>query len=187
MQIRPLKPADLDLIDEIDATISADRYLFVERVAEGLVGTFRVEERSHGGAPKIESNPIGDDLRFTLKQVATGIEEGVVMLAEHDDVPIGVVLATKTPDGSVVDLVDVRVDFDRRRDGLGSALIFQAINYAREIEARAVRAITPSNNQPAAALLAKLGFELAGLDTFRESNHDLVKERTTLVWYLPLV
>lgn len=186
MQIRPLRPDDLDLIDEIDATISADRYLFVERASEGLAGTFRVEERTHP-ATRIESNPIADDLRFTLKQVATGIEDGLAVVAEHGGVPIGAVLATRTPDGSVVELVDVRVDFDRRRDGLGSALVFQAINYGREGEARAVRAITSSNNQPVAALLAKLGFELAGLDTFRESNHDLVKERTSLVWYLPLI
>ena len=186
MEIRPLTAADLDLIDEIDATISSDRFLFVERQADGLNASFRIEDRPLV-EPRIESNVIGDDLRFTMRQVATGIEDGLAVMAEHDGVPIAAVLATRTPDGSVVDLIDVRVDFDRRRDGLGTALMFQAMNYARDGDARAVRVCSRTTNAPFNAMLAKLGFELAGLDTFRESNHDLVKEQTTLIWYFPLV
>lgn len=186
MQIRPLQPADLEMLDEIDATISSGDYLHVDRHAEGLSATVRLEPRTLP-APRIESNPIGDDLRFSLKQVASGIEEGLAMIAEHDGVPIASMLAVKSPDGSIVELVDVRVDSDRRRDGLGSAMIFQAINFAREGEARAIRAVARTSNGPIHALLVKLGFEFAGLDTFRESNHDLVKEQTTLLWYLPLV
>lgn len=185
MQLRPLTPADLDLIDEIDGTLSTDRYLHVDRQGEGLVASFKVEDRPLP-TPRIESNPINDDLRFTLKQVAAGIEDGLTMMAEHDGLPIAVMVATPTPDGSVVDLIDVRVDYDRRRDGLGSAMVFQAINYARERDARAVRAAARTSNVPFCAMLAKLGFELAGLDTYRETNHDLVKEQTTLVWYLAL-
>lgn len=186
MQIRPLTANDLDLIDEIDGTIATDRFFFVERQANGLNATFRIEDRALV-EPRVESNPVSDDLRFTLKQVATGIEDGLTVMAEHDGVPIASLLATRTPDGTVIDLVDVRVDFDHRRDGLGTALMFQAINYAREGEARAVRAYVHAGNSPFIAMLVKLGFELAGLDTFRESNYDLVKERTTLVWYFPLV
>lgn len=186
MQLRPLAAADLDLIDEIDGTISSTTYLHVDRAAEGLTASVRVEPRPLP-TPRIESNPIGDDLRFTMKQVATGIEDGIAVVAEHDGVPIGAVVATRTPDGAVIDLVDVRVDSDRRRDGLGSALVFQVINYARDNDARAVRAAARSSNAAAHGLLVKLGFELGGLDVFRESNHDLVKEQTTLLWYLPLV
>ncbi len=35
-------------------------------------------------------------------------------------------------------------------------------------------------------MLAKSGFELAGVDDHRNSNHDLVKEAVTLFWYAPL-
>ena len=185
MQLRPLRPADLDLIDEIDATIASDRFLFVERNVDGLNAQLKVEERRHA-EPRIEANPIGDELRFALKQVAAGIEEGLAVVAEHDDVPIAALLATASPDGSVVDVVDVRVDYDRRRDGLGSAMLFQAINHARERDARVVRVAARASNVPLASMLVKLGFELGGLDAFRESNHDLVKEQTTLLWCLPL-
>ena len=39
---------------------------------------------------------------------------------------------------------------------------------------------------PAARLLIKCGFELAGVDTQRHSNHDLVKEVASLIWYAAL-
>lgn len=185
MQIRPLRADDLDLIDEIDATLDAATYLHVERHAEGLSARFVVEERPLE-SKRIASGMIGDDLRFSLKQVAAGIEDGLALVAEHDDVPIAALLARRLPDGGCVDLVDVRVDFDQRREGLASAMLFQAISYARESEARAIRAETTSANVPIAKLLVKVGFVLAGIDTQRLSNHDLVKEQTTLVWYLAL-
>jgi ribosomal protein S18 acetylase RimI-like enzyme len=66
---------------------------------------------------------------------------------------------------------------------MGTALMYQVLQHAREKEMRAVVAETRSDNVVGAMFLVKLGFKLAGLDTQRESNHDLVKERATLVWY----
>ncbi len=96
------------------------------------------------------------------------------------------IVAQHVPDRNVVEVTDVRVDFDRRREGLGLGMLYQAINYARDREARALRVEIPSDNLPACALFAKAGFELTGLDTHRHSNHDLVKEKATLLWYLAL-
>ena len=186
MQIRPLRPADLDLIDEIDATIDATRSHPGARGSEGLMTRCALEARELP-ARRVEPNPIGDELRFSLKQTAAGIEEGLALIAEHDDVPIAALIARNAlDDPTLVEILDVRVDFDRRREGLGSALLFQAINFARDKEARALRATARSSIAAANALLAKLGFELAGIDTFRATNHDWVKEQTTLIWYLAL-
>lgn len=186
MQIRPLRPADLDLIDEIDATIDSIRYRHVERVADGDKTRFAVEERPLP-AKRVEPNPIDDDLRFSLKQTAADIEDGLALVAEHDDVPIAALLArVALDDPTLVEIVDVRVDFDFRRQGLASAMLFQAITFARDKEARAIRAAARSSNDAGNRLLAKLSFELAGIDTFKSTNHDLVKEQTTLLWYLAL-
>jgi hypothetical protein len=32
-------------------------------------------------------------------------------------------------------------------------------------------------------MLHKLAFEIAGVDTHRHSNHDMVKEAATIFWY----
>jgi hypothetical protein len=66
------------------------------------------------------------------------------------------------------------------------ALIYRAINRARDLELRAVFAEVPANNFPANQLLLKCSFELAGVDTRRHSNHDVVKESATLLWYAAL-
>jgi hypothetical protein len=49
-----------------------------------------------------------------------------------------------------------------------------------------VAAETTTDNWPAAMLLTKCGFDLAGLDERRRTNHDLVKEAVTLFWYAAL-
>jgi RimJ/RimL family protein N-acetyltransferase len=65
-------------------------------------------------------------------------------------------------------------------------LMFQLIQFARDRESRAIRAAVHASNVPMMQLLAKLGFTLAGLDTHQKSNHDLVEEKATLLWYLEL-
>ncbi len=65
-------------------------------------------------------------------------------------------------------------------------MLYRAIEYAKEQELRAVAVETPASNNPAHQMLTKLGFRLAGLDSLRNSNHDLVKEAVTLLWYLTL-
>jgi ribosomal protein S18 acetylase RimI-like enzyme len=78
------------------------------------------------------------------------------------------------------------VDYDLRRQGLGMALVYQIVQKTREAELRAVTAETRTNNFPANQLLLKCGFDLGGLDTRRHTNHDMVKESATLLWYASL-
>ena len=85
-----------------------------------------------------------------------------------------------------MELIDLRVDYEYRGQGLGSALLYHVINRARETGMRAVTATTLTNNLPAARFLLKAGFDLAGVDTHFASNHDLVKEAVALFWYAAL-
>jgi RimJ/RimL family protein N-acetyltransferase len=62
-------------------------------------------------------------------------------------------------------------------------LMYQLIQQAKDDELRAVRVLVPTHNAPMAALLEKLGFELSGIDTRHRTNHDLVKESATTIWY----
>ena len=183
MQIRPIQPGDLDFLDEIDATIQTDHYLHVDRAASAMSVSFRIDPRPLTER-RSESNPLSDELRFLFKQIATGNDEGFCHIVEINKLPTASAIATQ--DGDLVELIDLRVDFDRRREGLGSALLFHVIHFARERACRALRCHVRSGNQPFNQMLAKLGFEIAGIDTQRYSNHDLVKEQTTLIWYLSL-
>ncbi|HEY0008717.1 MAG TPA: GNAT family N-acetyltransferase [Tepidisphaeraceae bacterium] len=190
MDLRPATPADLDAVDDIDAVLESTQYLHVDFAndpeAEITSAQWKIEQRPLR-EKRIEANPISDDLRFTLKQVITGGDEGVALVFDHEDTVVALLLAQPRPDFGTMELIDLRVDYDYRRQGLATVLLFRLIELAREAGCRAVSVSTISNNAPASVLLRKLGFELSGLDTRRRSNHDLVKEAATLIWYYEIV
>jgi ribosomal protein S18 acetylase RimI-like enzyme len=115
-----------------------------------------------------------------------GIEEGIALLAEHDKACVALLVAQSQPAFQTINVIDLRVDSDFRRQGLAMAMLFQTIAHAREKEMRAVQLESRTDNQPLNSLMVKAGFDLAGLDTQRRSNHDLVKESATLFWYSSL-
>jgi GNAT superfamily N-acetyltransferase len=190
MQIRPAKASDLELIAEIDGTVESSRYLHLDATGEGMALAWRLEERP-ARTKLIDPNRLGDESAFALKQIVTGADEGTALLAEHAAAAVALLLARPDRLARTIELIDLRVDYDFRRQGLGTALVYQLIQQARDErenggELRAVSAATLSNNLPAAGLLAKCGFDLSGVDIRRRSNHDLVKEAVTLFWYAAL-
>ncbi len=185
MQIRPATTNDVLFINDIDATVESADYLHVDRGGEGLDRSWRLARRPL--RERVVLNALlSEELTFTLRQITSGADEGLALLAEHDDVPVALMLAQADPVRKTLRLLDLRVDSEHRRQGLATALVFAAVNFAREQQLRAVFAESSTDNFPAAALLTKSGFELSGVDDHRNSNHDLVKEAVTLFWYAPL-
>lgn len=185
MEIRPATATDLDLLLEIDGTVESTQYLHLEQAGEGLKASWSLDPRPLR-SKLIEPNALNEDLRFTVKQLITGADDGVVLVVQHDDQIVGLALAKPEHEHRTMRLLDVRVDYDLRRQGLGMGLVYQIIQKTREAELRAVTAETRTNNFPANQLLLKCGFDLAGVDTRRHSNHDMVKESATLLWYAAL-
>jgi len=186
MQIRAVTGDDLADVLEIDGTVESSAYLHVEtNVGDGIKASWLLEERKNR-QKLIDPNRLGDDASFFLKQVVARVEEGLALTIEHEETPVALLLARPEVGNGTLRIIDLRVDYDYRRQGMGTALVYQAIAQARELKARAVSAQTLTNNTPAADLLAKCGFELSGVDTRRRTNHDLVKEAVTLFWYAPL-
>lgn len=182
MQIRPATPSDIDRLLDIDGTIESVEYLHLDRSGEGFSVGWKLDPRPLR-AKLIQPNPIDDDQRFTLKQIVTGGDEGLALAVEHEGAPVALALAQVKPEQGTLHLIDLRVDYDFRRQGMGTVLMCQVIQTAREQELRAVSAETRTNNHPANRLLQKLDFQIAGINTHRYSNHDMVKESATILWY----
>jgi ribosomal protein S18 acetylase RimI-like enzyme len=185
MEIRAITVKDLPALSDIDSTVHSTEYLHVDRSGEGLIAQWKIEPRPLR-EPRSIRRDLTDEQRFDIKQIVTGVEEGIALLAEHDGQIVAAAVAKQDDSAGVLRLIDVRVDFDFRRQGLGSAMLFQIIQFARERELRAVSAHTQADNFSVLQLFAKLGFEPTGLDTHLLSNHDLVKEVVVLFWYLTL-
>lgn len=180
---RPLTLDDLPALFEIDGTVHSQSYLHVNRSEEENATIWRIETRPRRDKA-VDANRIDDDLVFTVKQIVGGNDTGTALCIEMDEIPVAALIAQPREAQRLMHLIDVRVDFDFRRQGLGTALAYALIGQARDAEMRAVTAETRTDNFPAISFLKKLGFEPAGLDTHRLSNHDLVKERATLLWCL---
>jgi len=185
MEIRAANLQDLTRLIDLDSTIESPQYLHLDRGGEGLAARWALEERPLR-EKLLDPNPVHEDLRFALKQVLSGIEEGIVLAADHDGQLVGLALAQPDVERQTLRVIDVRIDYDLRREGLGSAMLFQIIAHARQMELRAVSARTLTNNLPAAKFFQKAGFELAGVNTHFFSNHDVVKEAVALFWYAAL-
>lgn len=79
-------------------------------------------------------------------------------VAQDDDGTL-VGLLTFVPDGDVLEIVTV--DALRPREGIGSALLLEAIERAHAAACRIVRVMTTNDNAPAIALYERLGFRIA--------------------------
>lgn len=185
MQIRPLQPADLEQLDDIDATIESVQYLHVNQEGEGLSRRWEISPRPLR-EKLIEPNRLSDEDRFFARQVVTEADEGLALAVAHHDQLAALLLAQIDPVARVVRIVDLRVDYEARRQGLATGLLFHVIQEARQRELRAIRGQCRTNNEPASRLLLRCGFELGGIDTLHDTNHDLVREQVTLIWYAPL-
>ncbi|MGH7176776.1 MAG: GNAT family N-acetyltransferase [Tepidisphaeraceae bacterium] len=182
MEIRPLSSQHLAQLADIDATIHSTQYLHLERTGDGLELSLNTQIRPLRDK-LIEPNRLDDELVLLYRQIVGGADEGLALGVEHAGRFAASALAHPHPQFRTMYLADVRVDFDFRRQGLGTALVFQIIQSARERGLRAVSAEVRTNNHPANAFLLKSGFDLSGIDMRRSTNHDMVKESTTLFWY----
>ncbi|MBV8781577.1 MAG: GNAT family N-acetyltransferase [Phycisphaerae bacterium] len=185
MLIRAATHADIDAINEVDATIESSEYLHVEKAGEGLQFSVNISPRPLRER-LVQANRLGDDSTFAYRQIIDGFNEGICLAAEHDEMVVGSIIGIVRPDLNVLHVIDIRVDSDHRREGLATAMLFKLTQWARDGQRRALYAEAIANNMPANQLLMKCGFDLSGLDIRRTSNHDLAREITTLFWYASL-
>jgi hypothetical protein len=87
MQIRAAVPNDLAGLDEIDGTVVTSEYLHLDRAGEGIDLSWKIAERPLREKRTLP-NRLGDERQFLEKQIVTGADEGIVLVAEHEDVPV---------------------------------------------------------------------------------------------------
>src|SRR3954447_15587127 len=126
MQIRPVAAVDLDALAEIDGTVESTQYLHLDRAGEGLNRQWSIEQRPLR-TKLIEQNPLSDEVRFVVRQIAAGVEEGISLTVEHEGQPVALLLAQVEPARGTLRLIDLRVDYDHRREGLATGMLYQLI------------------------------------------------------------
>ena len=127
--------ADLDGVKDIDATGESSQYLHIERTGEDLAISWNTQIRPLR-EKRLHRHALDDERAFALKQIVTGMDEGIALVTEHDGRRWPRRWERRTREAGIFRLIDLRVDFDFRRQGLASAMMFQMIRGARQRDLR---------------------------------------------------
>jgi len=167
IEIRPVTSSDLSVLSEIDHGFRTHYVWQMDRITEeGQVGvTFREihlprEVRVEFPRPYRRLIETWDKLAVVLVSVFNGQPVGYICLSED--------LSPTT--GWVTSLA---VDAAHRRQGIASALILAAQDWARQRNNRRMILVMQSKNIPAIRMAEKLGYEFCGYNDHYYANQDI--------------
>src|SRR5688500_9290783 len=126
MELRPVTSRDLDALADIDGTIESSHYLHLDQqtINDPPAMSWRLEERP-ARQKMIEPNRLNDDASFIVKQIATGVDEGLALLTEHDGAAVALLIAKQQPERGTFHIIDLRIDYENRRQGIGTGMVYQ--------------------------------------------------------------
>src|SRR5690242_1748557 len=110
MELRPMLPGDIDRLDDIDATVESIQYIHVERTGAGLAMQWRLEQRPLR-EKLIQPMRMSDEMRFLARQIASGADEGLAVVGEHEGALVAMMLARPDMERKTLILEDLRVDY----------------------------------------------------------------------------
>lgn len=83
-------------------------------------------------------------------------------------------------------LFDIRVHPEARRRGIGTRLLRQAVDWARQCGCKYLKIETQNTNVPACKFYAKQGCKLGSIDVYAYTGYPESEHEARLVWYLKL-
>jgi len=183
LAIRPLTSTDIPRLSSIDAEFESDRFLDVEKTANGLLISWRLIERPLD--PPFRSTDYGtspQDCRDLTARLHEG--DGLYLVAEDAGKLVALFDMERERWRNTAKLWNIGIDRSYRRTGLGRELMNRAIAWARDEGLRGIVLETQTNNMPACRFYQAMGFHLCGLDDHFYSNDDIgVKEVAIFWWY----
>jgi ribosomal protein S18 acetylase RimI-like enzyme len=185
LTVRPLTPADVPRLGQIDAEFISDRFLDVERSGEGLNVTWRLTERSLD--PPFVSTDYGvhpGEHAAIVERVRAG--DGLQLIVEDGSLAVALVDVERQYWRNTAFVWNILIDRAYRRQGLGTQLMRRVIDWARSVGLRGVVCETQTNNLPACRFYQKFGFQLCGVDDHFYSNEDVALKEVALFWWYEL-
>jgi len=156
LQIRPTIATDLPRLMEINHSTSSDSVwqLELRRDPGQITAAFREVRLPRATSLSYPHNPfsLGDDW----------VKKSMMYTALVGSTPAGYVSLLERGTASAVWITDLVVDLPSRRQGVGSALLTAAQNWAQERAHRRLILEMQSKNVPAIRLAQKLGYEFCG-------------------------
>ncbi len=180
--IRGFRPSDADRLTEINPTFVSPTILRVHKTGEGLEVGWRLEEVAL--AEPYDKGAAYDFAPEDIAEIAARARrpDCLVLVAEADGRLVGLLDMEIIAWNNTGFVWNLRVDWARRRQGLGRALFERGVAWAREHDLRAIVIETQTNNVPACRFYRRMGCRLAGIRDEYYTNRDLETGEVALFW-----
>jgi len=96
-----------------------------------------------------------------------------ILISEEEQTPVGYLALVSGPAEQSIWITDLAVDVRRRRMGVGSALLKEALEWAHERGYSRVFLEMQSKNYPAICLARKMGFAFSGYSDHHYPDQDI--------------
>lgn len=167
IEIRPALSTDYEYLSKIDPSNRTEYVWQMDRViTEGQI-TIGFREVRLPRAIQVE-HPHPADLIHKTAQASSG-----VLVAVLKGTPIGYIILDESLVPSGVWIRDLAVIEEHRRQGIGTALLISAQEWAIQRRLRKIILETQSKNYPAIRMVVKMGFELSGYNDRYYANQDI--------------
>lgn len=183
--IRPLTQADVPRLGEIDAEFESNRYLAVEKIAQGLNVTWQLTDQP------LDPPFISTDYSLSRQErdevaVRLHAADGLYLVIEHDQRLVALLDMEREHWRDTAMIWNILVDRRHRQRGLGTELMNRAVAWGRQNNLRALVLETQTNNYAACCFYLKYGFKLCGIDDHFYSNNDIGVKEVALFWWYEL-
>lgn len=167
IQIRPVTPADLPVLVALDHSYITDYVWQMDLQARpGQVGvTFREIRLPRSVRQEYPRDAIGLADQWDKLDA--------MLVAESEGVAVGYISLLDTPVGRSTAIPDLAVERRVRRQGIGTALLLAAQEWASQQERVQLIIEMQSKNYPAIALVQRLGFDFCGYNDRYYPNQDI--------------
>lgn len=184
-RIRPMTPADVARLGEIDANFESAVHLDVVKAVDGLNVSWRLIERPLVPPFVCTDFDLDEKERREIgRRLKKG--DGLWRVAEAAGRLVGMVDVERRAWNNSAWVWNIAVNRDDRGQGIGAALMRTVIAWGRRKGLRAIVLETQTNNWPACRFYRRLGFQLSGLDDHYYTNQDIAQKEVALFWTFEL-
>jgi ribosomal protein S18 acetylase RimI-like enzyme len=186
MLVRELSADDAALLSQIRAEYVSDRCLCLTCAGDGdtavqfALQAEALDEPFHSQGLSIVREKDKDEIRSRMDQQA------LQLVVEENGRLIALLDAEVERWRRALKVWNLLVDEQSRRQGIGTRLMQQAIEFATKSNCRAVSVEAQATNWPALCFYTKLGFQICGVDHHFYTNRDLERKEVALFLYREL-
>ncbi len=180
--LRPLELDDIPRLVGIRSAYQSESILVVEHYGAGITSGWRlVEQKLPVPFDKGSLYDFGETEQEATRERLQRSDDTYLRVAKLNRRLIGLLEMEIRGWNNTVELVNLRVDLDFRREGLGRRLWHLGLAYARQAGVRAMMIETQNTNLAACKFYERMGCQLVGLNEAFYTNDGAATE-IALFW-----